>query len=253
LSEVLFELSDHIAQITINRPDKGNALNAAVRNGLFEAFRCAHEDPECRVVILTGAGERAFCAGADLLEMAQLGTSVPPKDYMPVLRRNVQLDKPVIAAVNGTAVAGGFLLAQMCDLVVASRTATFAITEARWGRGTPWAVPLTRLLPRRIVAELLVTGEPLPATRVYELGFVNAIVDPPALMDHARRIARTIANNAPLTVKASLRMLQFTDEMSVSAAESMADEIFKEVYLSHDAQEGPLAFRQKRAPVWKGR
>jgi enoyl-CoA hydratase len=253
MNEILFEISERVAEITINRPEKGNALNEVVRNGLFGAFRRANEDPECRVVVLTATGERTFCAGADLVELATTGVSTPPKDYLPILGRNVDHPKPVIAAVNGMALAGGFLLVQMCDLVIASSTATFAITEARRGRGSPWAVPLTRLLPRRIVTELLVTAEPLSAARAFDLGFVNAVVEPSELMTRARTMARTIAGNAPLTVKANLKMLQHADEMGLRAAEMVADEIFREVYLSEDAQEGPLAFKEKREPVWKGR
>lgn len=253
MTDIFLTISDHIAEITINRPAKGNALNSAVREGLFDAFRRANQDPECRVVILTAAGDRVFCAGADLVEMAALGITTPPRDYMPVLGKNIEMDKPVIAAVNGAAMAGGFLLVQMCDLVVASRTASFAITEARRGRGSPWAVPLTRQLPRRIMTELLVTAEPMSAARAHELGFVNALTEPGQLMERARAMARIIARNAPLTVRANLRMTRYADEMGVHAAERVADEIFKEVYLSEDAQEGPLAFKEKREPVWKGR
>ncbi len=251
--EVLYTSGDHIAEITINRPEKRNALNAAVRAGLFEGFRRANQDPDCRVVILTGAGDKSFCAGADLVEMAEMGTALPPKDYAPIIRKNVDVDKPVIAAVNGLALAGGFLMVQMCDLAIASTNAGFAITEARRGRGSPWAIPLTRQLPRRILTELLVTAEPLSAQRAYDLGFINAVAAPSELMTRARQMAQTIAKNAPLTVRASLRMLAFADEMGVRAAEQVADEIFKEVYLSEDAQEGPRAFREKRDPVWKGR
>jgi len=253
VSEIIYDVRDHVATITINRPGKSNALNAAVRGGLFEAFAAANSDSDVRVAILTGSGERVFCAGADLAEMVTLGITTPPKDYLPILRKNVDFDKPVIAAVNGVAAAGGFLLVQMCDLVVASNTASFAITEARRGRGAPWAVPLTRQLPRRVMAELLLTAEPISAARAYDLGFANLVVDPVSLMESAFRMARAIARNAPLSVKAGLRMLQFADEMGLKAAEQVADEIFKEVYLSEDAREGPRAFQEKREPVWQGR
>lgn len=253
MTDIIYTISDHVAEITINRPDKSNALNAAVREGLFDAFRRANDDPECRVAILTAAGEKVFCAGADLVEMAVLGITTPPPDYMPVLGKNIEMSKPVIAAVNGAAMAGGFLLVQMCDLVVASQKASFAITEARRGRGSPWAVPLTKQLPRRIMTELLVTAEPMSAVRAYELGFVNVLAEPDQLMAYARKMAGTIARNAPLTVKANLRMIRFADEMGVHAAEQVADEIFKEVYLSEDAQEGPRAFKEKRDPIWQGR
>lgn len=253
MNELIFEMRDHVAEITINRPEKSNALNAGVRKGLFAAIKRANDDDNCRVVILTGAGNRAFCAGADLVEMAATAASLPPKDFTPFIRRNVDLDKPIIAAVNGPAIAGGFHLVQTCDLVIASRTATFAIMEARRGRGFPWAIPLTRQLPRRIMVELLITAEPITADRAYDLGFVNAVVKPTELMPRAREMAQKIVRNAPLTVRAGLRMMQFADEMGVRAAELVADELFKEVYLSADAIEGPLAFKEKREPVWKGR
>jgi enoyl-CoA hydratase/carnithine racemase len=145
------------------------------------------------------------------------------------------------------------MMVQNCDLVVASRTAVFGITEARRGRGFPWAVPLTRQLPRRVLMEMLITAEPISAQRAFELGFVNAVTEASDLMSAARGLAKRIAKNAPLTVKAALRMLQLSDEMGVRAAEEVADEIFREVYLSEDAQEGPRAFQEKRDPVWKGR
>lgn len=253
MDEILFSISGHVAEITINRPHKGNALNAAVRQGLFAAFERANADSGCRAIILTAAGDRVFCAGADLVEMASQGITLPPKDYLPVLGRNVHVDKPVIAAVNGAALAGGFLLIQMCDLIVASSNSSFAITEARRGRGSPWAIPLTKQLPRRIMTELLVTAEPMSAQRAHALGFVNILTEPDELLDRARAMAATIARNAPLTVKANLRMMRFADEMGVVAAEQVADEIFREVYLSDDAREGPLAFKEKREPVWTGR
>ena len=253
MNEVLYTCADHIAEITINRPEKSNALNAAAREQLFSAFRAANDDADCRVVILTAAGERIFSAGADLVEMATMGTVLPPKDFVPILRKNVDMDKPVIAAVNGLVIAGGFLMVQMCDLVVASSAATFAISEAKRGRGFPWAMPLAHMMPRRILTELLTTGEPISAQRAFDVGFINRVVEPGAVMAEARALARAISMNAPLTVRAGLRMMQHADEMGIGAAERMAESIFKEVYLSEDAQEGPRAFKEKRPPVWKGR
>jgi enoyl-CoA hydratase/carnithine racemase len=185
--------------------------------------------------------------------MATMGTSVPPKDFVPILRKNVPMEKPVIAAVNGLVIAGGLLMVQMCDLVVASRAATFAISEAKRGRGFPWAMPLAHLMPRRVLLEMLTTGEPISAQRAYDVGFINAVVEPEEVLSRARALAHVISANAPLTVKAALRMMEFADEAGTRAAEEMAEEIFKTVYLSEDAQEGPLAFKEKRPPVWKGR
>lgn len=254
LPEVLYEKRDRVAIITINRPEARNAINKAVREGLREAWNRFESDPEAHVAILTGTGNQAFCAGADLKEMSQLGLRVPPRDFVPVLGRNVHVSKPVIAAVNGVALAGGWLLAQMCDLCVAAEHAQFGITEARWGRGAPWAIPLLWMIPQRVLMEILTTAEPISAQRAYEVGFVNRVVPLDRLMDTALQIAEKIAENAPLTVRAYKRMiLQAMDIMGRAAALDAADAIFEPVYCSEDAQEGPRAFAERRKPVWKGR
>lgn len=251
--EVLFEVQDGVALVTINRPEARNALNRAAREGLFDAFRAAEADPDCRVVIVTGAGDKSFCAGADLKELAAEGITVPGKDFTPRLRKNVDINKPVIAAVNGPAYAGGFLLAQMCDLCIAADTASFAISEAKWGRGAPWAAPLSAMLPQRVMMELLITAEPLSAQRMYELGLVNRITSRDNLLTEARAMAQSIARNAPLTVAGHLTLTYMCADMGATAAEDAADEFFKWIYASEDAQEGPRAFREKRTPEWQGR
>ena len=165
----------------------------------------------------------------------------------------IQVTKPVIAAVNGLAYAGGWLFAQMCDLCIAADHAVFGITEAKVGRGMPWAAPLTRMLPQRIVMELLLTGQPLTAQRAYELGYVNAVVPLAELRAKAMEMARTIAANAPLTVKAARELVYLSSEMGRSAGLRAAHHLFESVYLSEDAQEGPRAFAEKRPPKWTGR
>lgn len=252
MDEVLYEIRDHVAEITINRPEKMNALNAGVRQGLLEAFLRASADPDCRVLLLTGSGDKAFSAGADLTEMAETAFTVPPKDFIPILRRTVETDKPAIAAVNGVALAGGFLLAQMCDLVVAAEHAIFSISEVRRGRTSPWAVPLARMIPRRAVMELLLTGSDMTAQRAYEVGLINHVVPADRLMTRARELAVSIARNAPLSVAAALRIGALPDDMGVHAALEMAHEICKPVYNSSDAIEGPRAFSEKREPEWTG-
>ena len=122
------------------------------------------------------AGEKAFCAGGDLKEMAETALTVPPPDFVPQFGRNIEVAKPTIAAVNGIAWAGGFLLAQCCDLCIAADTATFAISEVKVGRGAPWAAPLSWLIPPRIALQILLTGDPITAQRAYEIGLVNDVV-----------------------------------------------------------------------------
>jgi enoyl-CoA hydratase/carnithine racemase len=253
MSEVVsYQLEDGVAWLVIDRPEARNAINQAVGKGLWEGFRRFEEDPAAAVLVLTGTGE-AFCAGADLKEMAALGLTVPPRDMAPNLGRNLQVTKPVIAAVNGPAFGGGFLLAQMCDLCVAGTSAQFAITEARWGRGAPWAVPLPWLVPPRVAMELLLTGEPIDAQRAYEVGLVNRVVPDPELRSEAGRLARRIAGNAPLSVRAAKAMVQASAGRDLDEAVEEGWRLFEPVYLSEDAQEGPRAFVERRPPVWKGR
>ncbi|SOX54629.1 enoyl-CoA hydratase, partial [Mycobacterium ahvazicum] len=147
---IRYEVVDSVAWLTINRPEARNALNNAVRAGLFDAVRRFNDDDAARVLVLTGAGDKAFCAGGDLKEMAQNALKVPPKDFAPQFGRNIDVAKPTIAAVNGVAFAGGFLLAQQCDLVVAAEHATFAVSEVKVGRGSPWAAPLSWLVPHAL-------------------------------------------------------------------------------------------------------
>ncbi len=245
---VRYEREGSVAWVTIDRPDTRNALSADVRAGLFAAVDRFDAD-DAAVMVLTGAGDRAFCAGGDLKEMADTSLRVPPPDFLPVFGRNVHLRKPTIAAVNGVAYAGGFLLAQMCDLCVAVEGARFAITEVKVGRGTPWAVALPWLIPPRVAMQLLLTGDPIDARRAYELGLVNEVVEPALLHAAAQQLAETIAANAPLSVAAAKQ----TVYLSRSAAFDEADRIWEPVYLSDDAQEGPRAFREKRPPRWQGR
>ena len=249
---VSYQLEDGVAWLVIDRPEARNAINQAVGKGLWEGFRRFEEDPAAAVLVLTGTGE-AFCAGADLKEMAALGLTVPPRDMTPNLGRNIQVAKPVIAAVNGPAFGGGFLLAQMCDLCVAGASAQFAITEARWGRGAPWAAPLPWLVPPRVAMELLLTGDPIDAQRAYEVGLVNRVVPDPELRSEAGRLARRIAGNAPLSVRAAKAMVQASAGRALDEAVEEGWRLFEPVYLSEDAQEGPRAFVERRPPVWKGR
>src|SRR6266581_1839707 len=172
---VSYRVEGGVAWLTISRPEARNALNAAVRAGLYAGVRRFNEDDAAKVLVLTGAGEKAFCAGGDLREMAETALTVPPPDFVPQFGRNIEVAKPTIAAVNGIAWAGGFLLAQCCDLCIAADTATFAISEVKVGRGAPWAAPLSWLIPPRIALQILLTGDPLTARRAYEIGLVNEV------------------------------------------------------------------------------
>lgn len=249
---VLYELDDGVAWITLNRPEARNALNAAVRGGLRAALERFDGDTSARVLVLTGAGDEAFCSGGDLKEMAQTELKVPPVDYVPQPGRTLHIDKPIIAAVNGIAYGGGFLLAQSCDLCVAADHARFAITEARWGRGAPWAAPLPWLIAPRVAMELLVTAEPIDARRAYEVGLVNHVVPAAELRARTQQLALRIAANAPLSVRAGKAMVRAAAEHGRTRAFLEAEALFEPVYLSADALEGPRAFQERRTPVWRG-
>jgi enoyl-CoA hydratase len=253
MEEVLCEVRGPIWIITINRPEQRNAINMAVVDGLHSAFNAFEADPSARVAILTGAGERAFCAGADLVDMPWKGAGSPPPGFFPVIGQGLRVTKPSIAAVNGFAYAGGWMFAQMCDLCVAADSAKFAITEAKVGRSMAWAPPLVNMLPQRVLLELLLTGAPLGAQRLYELGYINRVVPSAELLPTAMSLAEQIAVNAPLTVDAAKRMVSMSCEMGLSAALATAVHIFEPVLRSEDAQEGPRSFREKRPPAWKGR
>jgi enoyl-CoA hydratase/carnithine racemase len=254
MSEVVrYEVADGVAWLTIDRPEARNALNKAVRDGLWDGVRRFNADDDAKVLVLTGAGAKAFCAGGDLKEMADDALQVPPPDFLPQFGRNIEVAKPTIAAVNGVALAGGFLLAQMCDLCVAAASAQFGITEVRVGRGAPWAAPLPWLIPPRAAMEILLTGDLVGATRAERIGLVNYVVPDADLREAVQRLALRIAANAPLSVRAAKRTVRLVAELPLSAAYEEAERIWAPVYTSEDAQEGPASFRDKRAPVWKGR
>jgi enoyl-CoA hydratase/carnithine racemase len=250
---VRYEVIDGVAWLTIDRPEARNALNKAVRDGLWDGARRFNADDGAKVLVLTGAGTKAFCAGGDLKEMADDALAILPPDFLPQFGRNIEVPKPTIAAVNGVALAGGFLLAQMCDLCVAADSARFGITEVRVGRGAPWAAPLPWLIPPRAAMEILLTGDLIDAARAEQIGLVNHVVSDAGLRDHVQRLARRIAANAPLSVRAAKRTVRLVAEHPLSAAYEEAERIWAPVYTSEDAQEGPAAFRDKRPPVWKGR
>jgi enoyl-CoA hydratase/carnithine racemase len=247
-----YRLDAGIATITMDDPERRNALSVELRAALWQAFRRFAADEDARVAILTSSTDKAFCSGADLDQMKRLGIAVPPRDFVPLIGHNIDIDKPMIAAVTGPAVGGGLMMTLTCDIVLAAEHAVFGMPEARWGRGAPWSVPMAGLVSRRHWAELALTGTPISARRAAEIGLVNQVLPRPELMARAREMAGAIAANAPLTVRATLEMIRSTPDMSLSAAWDYADAVFVPVYRSQDAQEGPAAFHERRPPRWQG-
>ena len=245
---VLSERRGQVLIITMNRPERRNALGKVMRQGLRDAFDDFEADPRLRCAVLTGTGV-AFSAGGDLREMSDTALRVPPPDYDVMIGSNGTVAKPVIAAVNGYALAGGFRLVQNCDLAVAAEEAEFGITEVLRGRGSPWAAPLINMIPQRIMMELLLTGAHIAARRAFEVGLVVAGAE---LLPAAVALAEQIAVAAPLSVEAAKRLVYISAEVGVTQAEKTADLAYERVYGSNDAQEGPRAFSEKRPPVWTG-
>jgi enoyl-CoA hydratase/carnithine racemase len=248
-----YEVKNGVAWLSINRPEAHNALNREVRDGLFNGIHSFNNDSTAKVLVLTGEGDKAFCAGVDLKEMAKSRLTVPPPDFIPQIGRNIEVAKPTIAAVNGVAYAGGFLLAQQCDLVVSANHARFAISEIKVGRGAPWAAPLSWLVPPRVAMEMLMTGDPITADRAREVGLVNMVVPGSELRARTQELAEGIAANAPLSVLAAKQTVYLSARYAMAEAYARAEELWEPVYRSADAQEGPAAFQEKRAPVWSGR
>lgn len=244
---VLAENRDGALVLTINRPDAGNALNPAVGQGFVDALRDAATNPDVRTVIVTGAGEKVFCAGMDLKAFAAGEDMTVVGEGMTLL---TDCPKPVIAAVNGTAVAGGFEVMMRADLVVAADHARFGIPEVK--RGLVAAGGGTRLptrIPLQVALELGLTGETITAARALELGLVNRVVPAAEVLPAALALAALINANGPLAVQATKRLMR--EEVGPDNSDHVRA-VTGPVFASEDAKEGARAFAEKRAPVWKG-
>jgi enoyl-CoA hydratase/carnithine racemase len=247
--QVLYDVRGAVVVITLNCPEQLNAISNAMCSQLTAAFTRFEQDDALRVAILTGAGDQAFSAGRDLKEVAG-GAQRPP---IPVLGDTVHVSKPVIAAVNGTAVGGGWIFAQMCDLCIAADHATFGIAEAKVGRGLHWTPPLVHMVGSRIALELMITGKTIDAQRAQAIGFVNRVVPYKDLLPAALAMAEEIIACAPLSVANAREMVRHAMNMGVNAALKAGETLAARLYESEDSREGPRAFQEKRKPVWKGR
>ena len=250
--EVLVAHENGIVVITINRPQQRNAVNRAVSYGVCAAVDELDRRPDLRVGILTGAGG-TFCSGMDLKAFLRgevtrvegrgiLGIAMTP----PV--------KPLIAAVEGYALAGGFESVLACDLVVAARDAQFGLPEAKRGLAAAAGglLRLPRLLPPRIAMEIALTGDMVSAERLYQFGLINEITEPGGALDAARRLARRILANAPMSVAASKRVIVAQQDWMLAEMWTRQAEITAPVLASKDAKEGAAAFAEKRPPDWTG-
>ena len=248
----------NVAVITINRPAARNAVNSAVSIGVGDALEAANNDPDVWAVVITGAGDQSFCAGADLKAISRRENLYHPDHGEWGFAGYVHhfIDKPTIAAVNGTALGGGTEIALASDLVVADERATFGLPEVKRGliAAAGGVFRIVDHLPRKVAFELLFTGDPISAADAAKWGLINEVVPDGRSLQAALALADRITVNAPLSVQASKRVAYGVDDGVITDEKPKWTRMFNEVkalFSSQDAKEGPLAFAQKRQPVWK--
>ena len=255
---VRYELDDGIVNVTIDRPERKNALSVEAINVLTDVWERVEKERQARVVILTSTDCGVFSAGMDLKQAAEIrardGVDVLTLIRDPMQTAMRKVSKPIIAAMTGSLMAGGMLLALKSDLRVGLRGTRAGITEVKMGRGSPWAVPLLWMLPQPLVMELVLTGETVPIERLADHGFLNYLEDTPdAVRARALQLARMIVEGAPLSVKAAKASVLAAMDLGCANGLVEADRLHVEAYASLDAIEGPRAFSEKRKPVWQGK
>jgi enoyl-CoA hydratase len=255
MPDALIERRDHVLILTLNRPQARNALSTEMLAIMREAWDVVDSDPSVRVCVLTGAGG-AFCAGMDLKSMSSShpgDAQFDPSVIEPLLKGR-RLTKPLIAAVEGPAIAGGTEILQACDIRVAGSSARFGVSEVRWGLfplgGS--AVRLARQIPYTLAADLLLTGRHISAAEALAIGLIGYVVPDGTALEKALEIASVIASNGPVAVRAVLRVLRETEGMPENDAFKLESRIGIEVFRSADAREGPRAFAEKRPPAFRG-
>jgi enoyl-CoA hydratase len=252
-NEILRERRGHVEVLTINRPEARNAINRATAIALGDALDDCERDDDVWVVILTGADDKAFSAGMDLKAFAAGEFPITDKGFGGITQRD--FPKPLIAAANGSALAGGFEILISCDMVVAADHAKFGIPEAARGlvAGGGGLIRLPKRIPLAIAYEMALTAEPISAQRAYELGLVNRVVPGVQVLDEAIALAERIAKNAPLAVRTSKDVMKKSRELSEEESWALNGDAFGMIGRSADALEGAIAFAEKREPNWQGK
>jgi enoyl-CoA hydratase len=251
--EVLRERRGHVEILTINRPEARNAINRATAVALGAALDDCDANEDVWVVVLTAAGDKAFSAGMDLKAFAAGEFPITEQGFGGITRR--EFSKPLIAAANGSALAGGFEMMISCDMVVAAEHAKFGIPEASRGlvAGAGGLIRLPKLVPLAIAYEMALTADPIDADRAYELGLVNRVVPGDQVLEVAIALAERIAKNAPLAVRTSKDVMRRSREVPEAEAWAASDAAFGKIGASADAMEGAVAFAEKRDPSWQGK
>jgi enoyl-CoA hydratase len=262
---LLVERDGPVLVVTMNRPERRNALSPSMMQGMSEAWDEVNANPDIRVAILTGAGG-CFCAGADLQGMTQShpgdsfkeesdSTSEIGSGVIKALLKGFLLDKPLIAAVEGPAVAGGTEILQGTDIRIAGESARFGVSEVRWGLyplgGS--VVRLRRQIPYAIAADILLTGRHVRAPEAKDIGLISEVVPDGTALERAREVAAAVAANGPVAVQAVLKALRATEGVPERDAMRIDSEIGMPVFMSDDAKEGPTAFMEKRTPAFEGK
>jgi methylglutaconyl-CoA hydratase len=253
---VLHERRGRAFWVTLNRPDKRNALNAAVIEGLRAGLRAAHTDPEVRVVVLTGAGDKAFCAGADLQpgQGFAFDFSRPNGDYADLLREAQDATLPLVARVNGACMAGGMGLLCMADLAVASDAALFGLPEVKVGVFPMQVLSLLQdLVPRRVVREWAITGEPFTAREALAAGLLNHVVPAAELDAKTQWLLDRIVDKSPTAIRRGKYAMRAIADMGFDQAIAYTESQIALVAMTEDAKEGLAAFNEKRRAAWTGR
>lgn len=261
---VKFEKKDKIAILTINRPLAMNALDTETLASLNKAWIDFRDNPELLVAVITGAGSKSFCSGADIKALAKYYASTTAEqrkqkaDTEPGLggiTRNLEIWKPIIAAINGYCLAGGLEIALACDIRIASETAVFGFTEVNRGiiptAGGTQRLP--KLIPHGKSLEMLLTGDRIDAKEAYRIGLVNKVVSSDQLLPEALNMAERICRNAPLAIQAAKKAVYQGMDLPLSEGLQLEHQLADPVFLSEDAKEGPKAFFEKRAPIFKGK
>jgi len=251
---IIYEKKDHIAYITLNRPERMNALGAELSQQLREAENNFAEDADAWVAIYTGAGERAFCAGLDLKERAERGGSPGGRSGSAPRRASVEQFKPTIAAINGAAFGGGLELALRCDVRICSENAVVGLSEVKVGLcPVTGAFYLPRLIGISNAMWYLMSGESIDAQEAYRIGLVSKVVPLPELLPTATRMAEIICANTQLGVRATKQLAKLGMETPMDYGFRLSGALIDSVWGSEDAREGIRAFTEKRQPVWKMR